>query len=149
MSSYLLVLIVADFEYLTRNNTGFRGNITTNVCAQLDKKNDLYYALEIATQNVHNFEKQYQINYPLTKLEKTDRWQNLNEQMITDNILLPRNTSLSGIMNAWIDQISYPYVKVIRDYSTNMILISQYQFLFDVKAQPTNSPYNYQWYVPF
>ncbi|CAF3938753.1 unnamed protein product [Rotaria sordida] len=69
MSSYLLVLIVADFEYLTRNNTGFRGNITTSVCAQLDKKNDLYYALEIATQNVHNFEKQHQINYPLTKCD--------------------------------------------------------------------------------
>ncbi|CAF4248119.1 unnamed protein product, partial [Rotaria sordida] len=36
MSSYLLVLIVADFEYLPRNNTGFRGNITTNSITVFD-----------------------------------------------------------------------------------------------------------------
>ncbi|CAF3696266.1 unnamed protein product [Rotaria sordida] len=57
----------------------------------------------------------------------------LNEQMITDNNLLPRNTSLSDIMNTWTDQMGYPYV----------------EFLFDVEAQPPNSPYNYQWYIPF
>ncbi|CAF4337503.1 unnamed protein product, partial [Rotaria sordida] len=81
--------------------------------------------------------------------EKINLWQILNEQMITDNNLLPRNTSLSDIMNTWTDQMGYPYVEVIRDYSTNMISISQHQFLFDVEAQPPNSPYNYQWYIPF
>ncbi|CAF1559696.1 unnamed protein product, partial [Rotaria sordida] len=69
MSSYLLALVVADFECLARNNTGLYGNITTSVCAQPDKKDDLHYALEIATQNIHDFEKQYQINYPLTKCD--------------------------------------------------------------------------------
>ncbi|CAF4047377.1 unnamed protein product, partial [Rotaria sordida] len=69
MSSYLLALVVADFECVTRNNTGLHGNITTSVCAQPDKKDDLYYALEIATENIYNFEKQYQINYPLTKCD--------------------------------------------------------------------------------
>ncbi|CAF1142273.1 unnamed protein product [Rotaria sordida] len=303
MSSYLLALVVADFECLARNNTGLYGNITTRVCAQPDKKDDLHYALEIATQNIHNFEKQYQINYPLTKCdhialpkffngamenfgcimyfesrllynnitstplnkqdvalfiahelshqwfgnlvthswwndvwlnegfaewmafvgtnkvhpdwnsyeqhiaqewfpimqndaisfslpitrqithdeqlnniynslvylkgsslvrmmqnfiiedtfnrEKIDLWQILNEQMIIDNILLPRNISLGDIMNTWTDQMGYPYIEVIRDYSTNIISISQHQFLFDVEAQPPNSPYNYQWYIPF
>ncbi|CAF0965985.1 unnamed protein product [Rotaria sordida] len=65
--------------------------------------------------------------------EKINLWQILNEQMITDNNLLPRNTSLSGIMNTWTDQMGYPYV----------------EFLFDVEAQSPNSPYNYQWYIPF
>jgi len=69
MSSYLLALVVADFECLTQNKTGLYQNITTNVCAQSEKKNDLYYALEIATKNLKNFEEQYQVNFPLPKID--------------------------------------------------------------------------------
>jgi aminopeptidase N len=69
MSSYLLALVVADFDCLTRNNTGRFGNITTSVCSQSEKKDDLNYALEIATQNIYDFEVQYQINYPLPKCD--------------------------------------------------------------------------------
>lgn len=69
MSSYLLALVVADFACLTQNNTGRFANITTSVCAQPEKLNDLNYALEIATQNMRDFEEQYQINYPLTKCD--------------------------------------------------------------------------------
>ncbi|CAF1100151.1 unnamed protein product [Rotaria sordida] len=124
-----------------------------NITSTMLNKQDL--ALFIAHENFITKDtfnqgiSKYLKNHLYSIVEKTDRWQNLNEQMITDNILLPRNTSLSGIMNAWIDQISYPYVEVIRAYSINMILISQHQFLFDVKAQPPNSPDNYQWYIPF
>lgn len=69
MSSYLLALVVADFDCLTRNNTGRFGNITTSVCAQPEKSDDLNYALEIATQNIRDFEEQYRINYPLSKCD--------------------------------------------------------------------------------
>ncbi|CAF0891242.1 unnamed protein product [Adineta steineri] len=69
MSSYLLALVVADFDCLTRNNTGRFGNITTSVCAQSEKIDDLNYALEIATENIRDFEEQYQINYPLSKCD--------------------------------------------------------------------------------
>jgi aminopeptidase N len=69
MSSYLLALVVADFDCLTQNNTGRFGNITTSVCAQSEKKDDLSYALEIATQSIRDFEEQYQINYPLPKCD--------------------------------------------------------------------------------
>ncbi len=69
MSSYLLALIVADFDCVTENNTGRYRNITTNVCAQPEKKNDLYYALEIATKNIKDFEEQYQVNFPLSKVD--------------------------------------------------------------------------------
>lgn len=69
MSSYLLALVVADFHCLTKNNTGRFANITTSVCAQPEKINDLNYALEIATENMRHFEEQYQINYPLTKCD--------------------------------------------------------------------------------
>ena len=69
MSTYLLALVVADFECLTRNNTGRSGNITTSVCAQSEKKEDLNYALEIATQNIRDFEEQYNISYPLSKCD--------------------------------------------------------------------------------
>ncbi|CAF3216242.1 unnamed protein product [Rotaria sp. Silwood2] len=317
MSSYLLALIVADFECLTRNDTGLYRNITTSVCAQPDRKNDLHYALDIATKNIHDFEEQFQINYPLTKcdhialpkfsfsgmenfgcviyreaillfnnqtstplnkqdtaiviaheishqwlgnmvtpnwwndiwlneaftewmgfvatnkvnpdwdtyeqqiaqewlpimqddaisfshpirmqithndqtlkiynsitylkgsslvrmmqnfmtentfnqgisqylrkhlfstVETRDLWQFFNEQMIADHIMLPKNTSLSDIMNTWIDQMGYPYVEVIRDYSRNIISITQHHFLFDIEAQPPKSPYDYKWYIPF
>ncbi|CAF4278032.1 unnamed protein product, partial [Rotaria sp. Silwood2] len=69
MSSYLLALVVADFECLTQNNTGRYKNITTNVCAQSEKKNDLYYALEVATKNMEDFEQQFQVNYPISKVD--------------------------------------------------------------------------------
>ncbi|CAF3554685.1 unnamed protein product [Rotaria sordida] len=69
MSSYLLALVVADFDCLTRSNTGRFQNITTSVCAQSEKKDDLNYALEIATQSIRDFEEQYQINYPLPKCD--------------------------------------------------------------------------------
>jgi aminopeptidase N len=69
MSSYLLALVVADFDCLTQNNTGQHGNITTNVCAQPEKKNELYYALEVATKNIRDFEEQYQINFPSSKVD--------------------------------------------------------------------------------
>jgi aminopeptidase N len=69
MSSYLLALVVADFDCLTKNNTGRFGNITTSVCAQSEKKDDLNYALQIATQSIRDFEEQYQINYPLSKCD--------------------------------------------------------------------------------
>ena len=69
MCSYLLALVVADFDCLTRNNTGRFGNITTSVCAQPEKVNDLNYALEIATQDMYIFEEQYNISYPLSKCD--------------------------------------------------------------------------------
>lgn len=69
MSSYLVAVVVADFECLTQNNTGRYENITTSVCAQSEKKNDLYYALEVATKNIKNFEEQYKVNFPISKVD--------------------------------------------------------------------------------
>ena len=69
MSSYLLALVVSDFECLTENKTGLYGNITTSVCAQPEKKKDLYYALDVATKNLKHFEEQYRLNFPLPKID--------------------------------------------------------------------------------
>jgi aminopeptidase N len=69
MSSYLLALVVADFDCLTLNDTGRYRNITTSVCAQPEKKDNLNYALEVATKNIRDFEEQYQINYPISKCD--------------------------------------------------------------------------------
>ncbi|CAF1627157.1 unnamed protein product, partial [Adineta ricciae] len=69
MCSYLLALVVADFECITQNNTGLYRNITTNVCAQAEKKESLSYALEIAAKSIHDFEEQYQISYPISKCD--------------------------------------------------------------------------------
>ncbi|CAF1127592.1 unnamed protein product [Rotaria sordida] len=316
MSSYLLALVVADFDCLTRNNTGRFRNITTSICAQPEKKDNLNYALEIATQKIRDFEEQYQINYPLPKCDhiaipdfnagamenfgcilyretrlfynnrtssssnkqgvaaviahelahqwfgnlvspvwwddlwlkegfaiwmqfvgtnkvhsewnsyqqliiqrwlavmqndalsfshpvnmqltrndqltsifdsityskgssllrmmnnfmsdktfnkgitkylqrhlystakQTDLWQALNEQMSVDNIQLPSNTTLEMIMSTWTNQMGYPYVQVIRDYTTRRITVTQHQFLFDSEAQPSPSPHKYLWYIP-
>ncbi|CAF5068121.1 unnamed protein product, partial [Rotaria sp. Silwood1] len=40
-----------------------------SVCVQSERKDDLYYALDIATKSIHDFEEQYQINYPLPKCD--------------------------------------------------------------------------------
>ena len=69
MSSSLSALVVADFACVTRNDTGRYENITTRVCAQPEKKDYLPYALEVAAENIRNFEIQYQINYPLAKCD--------------------------------------------------------------------------------
>lgn len=69
MSSYLLALVVADFDCLTQTNTGFHKNITTSVCARPEKKSDLIYALEVATKNLADFEEQYNINFPIAKVD--------------------------------------------------------------------------------
>ncbi|UJR17212.1 hypothetical protein I4U23_004107 [Adineta vaga] len=316
MSSYLLALVIADFDCLTQNNTGRFGNITTSVCAQSEKKDSLTYALEVATKSIRDFEVQYDIGYPLSKCDhiaipdfdagamenfgcilyretrlfynnrtssssnkqsvaaviahelahqwfgnlvspawwddlwlnegfakwmefvgtdkihpewdlyeqfiaqrwlavmqddaisfshpvnmklirneeltsifdtityskgssllrmmsnfmstatfnkgvtrylqrhlystatQTDLWQALGEQMSTDNIQLPNNTTLDTIMNTWTNQMGYPYIEVTRDYSTGIVTITQRQFLFDSEAQPAPSPYKYLWYIP-
>ena len=69
MSSYLLALVVADFECLTQSNTGYHRNITTSVCAQSEKKKDLQFALDVATKNLQDYEEQYQIPFPLSKID--------------------------------------------------------------------------------
>ena len=69
MSSYLLALVVADFDCLTQKNTDYYGNITTSICAQPEKKNELEYALEVAVKNIKDFEKQYKINFPISKID--------------------------------------------------------------------------------
>ncbi len=69
MSSYLLALVVSDFDCLTQNNTGYYGNITTSVCAQPEKKKDLAYALEVATKNIKDFEELYKVNFPISKID--------------------------------------------------------------------------------
>ena len=69
MSSYLLALVVADFECLTRNNTGFHQNITTSACAQSEKQSELQYALDVASKNLKDFEEQYDVNFPIAKVD--------------------------------------------------------------------------------
>ncbi|CAF3718849.1 unnamed protein product [Rotaria sp. Silwood1] len=100
---------------------------------------------DIFNQGISNYLK----NHLYSTVKTIDLWQILNEQIIANNILVPRNISLNDIMNTWTNQMGYPYIQVIRNYSTNIISITQHQFLFDVEAQPSKSPYNYQWYIPF
>jgi aminopeptidase N len=80
--------------------------------------------------------------------KQTDLWRALGEQMSIDNIQLPNNTTLDTIMNTWTNQMGYPYVQVIRDYTTGSVTVTQHQFLFDSEAQPPQSPYKYVWYIP-
>jgi aminopeptidase N len=80
--------------------------------------------------------------------QQTDLWRALDEQMSADNIQLPSNTSLDTIMSTWTNQMGYPYVQVIRDYTTGSVIVTQHQFLFDSEAQPPQSPHKYLWYIP-
>lgn len=80
--------------------------------------------------------------------QQTDLWRAFGEQMSADNIQLPSNTSLDTIMSTWTNQMGYPYVQVIRDYTTGNVTVTQHQFLFDLEAQLSQSPHKYLWYIP-
>jgi aminopeptidase N len=80
--------------------------------------------------------------------KQNDLWQALGEQMSVDNVQLPNNTTLDTIMSTWTNQMGYPYVQFIRDYTTGYVTVTQHQFLFDSEAQPAQSPHKYLWYIP-
>ncbi len=80
--------------------------------------------------------------------KQTDLWQALGEQMSEDSIQLPSNTTLEMIMSTWTNQMGYPYVQVMRNYTNGGVRVTQHQFLFDSEAQPPPSRYKYLWYIP-
>ena len=80
--------------------------------------------------------------------KQSDLWRALGAQMTVDNIQLPSNVSLEMIMSTWTNQMGYPYVQVVRDYTTGDVTVTQRQFLFDSEAQPAQSPHQYRWYIP-
>lgn len=71
MSTYLVALIVSDFDCLTNkvSSVGEYGDIQINVCGQPDAVADglLNYAITIATNVIEYYEKFYRVKYPLPK----------------------------------------------------------------------------------
>jgi aminopeptidase N len=71
MSSYLLGLIVSDFECLSQivSNIGLYGNLEVSVCGQKDAVSSgrLNYALNVSSKIIEYYEKFYNVKYPLPK----------------------------------------------------------------------------------
>jgi aminopeptidase N len=71
MSTYLVALIISDFECLSEKveNLGEKGFVDVSVCGRADAVNDgqLDYALDVAIKVIKFFEEFYKVKYPLSK----------------------------------------------------------------------------------
>ena len=71
MSSYLVALIISDFDCISRTvlNSGEYGTVEVRVCGRRAAilSGQLNYALEIATNLIEFYEKFYNVKYPLPK----------------------------------------------------------------------------------
>ena len=74
MSTYLVALVISDFECITQvvPNIGEYGKVDVRVCGRSDEvaKGQLNYALEIATKLIKFYEEYYGLKYPLPKCGK-------------------------------------------------------------------------------
>ena len=72
MSTYLVALVISDFECLSKivPNTGEYGQVTVSVCGRgyAVSTGQLDYTLEVATKLIKFFEDYYDVKYPLAKI---------------------------------------------------------------------------------
>lgn len=70
MSTYLVALIVSDFECIKGvAHPPISKNVDVSVCARPDAANQLRYALDVALKLTEFFEGYYNVEYPLAKLD--------------------------------------------------------------------------------
>jgi aminopeptidase N len=70
MSTYLVALIVSDFECISGvAKTELSNEVGVSVCARPDAIDQLHYALNVSIRLTEFFESFYQVKYPLPKLD--------------------------------------------------------------------------------
>lgn len=70
MSTYLVALIVSDFQCLSGvAKTEFSKEVDVSVCARPDAIDQLPYALNVSIRLTEFFESYYKVKYPLPKLD--------------------------------------------------------------------------------
>lgn len=62
-------------------------------------------------------------------VETDDLWQALQETYNEKNNNNDKHLDIKKIMNPWINQTGYPIVNITRDYKTNLINITQNDYL--------------------
>jgi aminopeptidase N len=68
MSTYLVALVIADFECINKTIAGGeKGTIDVRVCGRSNALNQLEYSLDIGVRVLQYLEKVYDIKYPLPK----------------------------------------------------------------------------------
>lgn len=68
MSSYLIALVISDFECLSGiAKAGIKGSVDIRVCARPNAVNQLNYALNAAIRSIEFFEDLTKVKYPLPK----------------------------------------------------------------------------------
>ncbi len=65
----------------------------------------------------------YTENRAFKNAVEDDLWKALNDQAITDGVVLP--SSMKAIMDTWTLQMGYPVVSVVRNYESNSATVSQ------------------------
>ena len=69
MSTYLVGLVVSDFECINKTTNGMSNKIVQRVCARADAIDQLQYSLDVADKVMAFFEKFYNLSYPLPKCD--------------------------------------------------------------------------------
>ena len=69
MSSYLVALVISDFECLSETvpNMGIEGEVEVRICGREDAIAEMDYALDISTRVIKYYEDFYGVKYPLPK----------------------------------------------------------------------------------
>lgn len=68
MSSYLVAVLISDFECRGDKAPTMSGEVNVDVCARPNAYNDLDLALEASLSIIGRFEDYFQVEYPLPKL---------------------------------------------------------------------------------
>ena len=68
MSSYLVALVVSDFECIRGTaNAGTNGSLSIGSCGRPNMRNQLSFGLDVGIQNIEYFQRLFGIEYPLPK----------------------------------------------------------------------------------
>ena len=101
-----------------------------------------FLGINVFNQGITNYLRRHEYG----NAKQDDLWQSLTEVAVKEK-MLQHDLNVKDIMDTWTLQMSYPVVKVVRDYNTNEIKFAQERFLMfsDTSIKDENV---YRWWIP-
>ncbi|XP_015606016.1 aminopeptidase N [Cephus cinctus] len=65
---------------------------------------------------------------------------------VNESYILPVHLSIKEIMDTWVEQMGYPVITVVRNYTTGTAVLTQERFLLTESTVSDN--HDYKWWVP-
>ncbi|KAM3957251.1 aminopeptidase N [Aphomia sociella] len=99
----------------------------------------MFLGEKVFKKAIHN----YLVKYSYQNAEQDDLWRELTAVSM-EHGGLARNVTVKEVMDTWTKQTGYPILNVRRDYTRNMLTITQKRYL----ALSSRSPSTAAWWVP-